>query len=91
MLSLTAVACVEVVGTVKRSRNTGDTVGDIILNYDSAYQVHAWIGRTADTSDESLKFIAQEVDFTQFYNSGAYASATVSGAVLGAILYSLAF
>lgn len=67
-------------------------MGDIILNYDSAYQMHAMIGRTADTADESLKFIAQEVDFTQFYDSGgAYASATMSSAILGAILYSLTF
>ena len=54
--------------------------------------MHAVIGRTADTTDESLKFEAQAVDFTQFYDeTGALASASFSGAVLGAILYSLAF
>lgn len=53
--------------------------------------MHAMIGRTADTDDESLKFVAQDVDFTQFYDSGAIASATVSSAILGAIVYALSF
>ena len=32
-LSLTAIACVEIKGTVERYRNTGDIAHDIILDY----------------------------------------------------------
>ncbi len=55
-LSPTAVTCVEIVGKLKRARNTGDTEGDIILDYSYAYQMHARIGRSDNDADEALKF-----------------------------------
>jgi len=39
---------------VGRDRNTGDTLHDINLDLTQAYNMHAAIGRTADTSDISL-------------------------------------
>ena len=77
-------------GSVKRLRNTGDTTQDIILDYSSKYQMHAMVGRPQDNADETLKFLAQEVDFSQFF-SGALSSASASAAVLGAIIYTMAF
>ena len=65
-LSPTAIACVELKGVLKRKRNTGDTTDDIILDFNSKYQMHAKIG-AMDESDDALKFASQEVDFTQFY------------------------
>lgn len=52
--------------------------------------MHAMVGRPADNADETLKFLAQTVDFSQFF-SGALSSASASAAVLGAIIYSMAF
>ena len=51
------VACVQFSGSLKRARNTGDTTGDIILEYGS-YAVHALIGRkdyTDTAADDSLR------------------------------------
>ena len=56
-LSPTAISCVELKGTLKRKRNTGDTVDDIILDYSNKYMMHAAIG-IIDTEDNALKFAA---------------------------------
>lgn len=87
-LSPTAITCVELKGTLKRKRNTGDTADDIILDYNSKYQMHAAIG-IIDTEDNALKFAAQEVNFTQFFPGGGSAVATTV-ALVGTILSSLA-
>ena len=55
-LSITAVACVEMEAKVKRKRNTGDTTQDINLDYSYSYDMHAAIGKMADTSDQALLF-----------------------------------
>ena len=47
-MSPTAVACVEMVGTLTRKRNTGDAKKDIILDYSSKYQMSARIGKMDD-------------------------------------------
>lgn len=88
-LSDTAIACVELRGTLKRKRNTGDTTDDIILDYSNKYMMHAAIG-IIDTEDNALKFAAVEVDFTQFFEGGAQALSATT-VMLGAVLYSLAF
>ena len=94
-LSLTAVACVEMVGSVKRSRNTGDTSHDIVLDYSNTYNVHAMVGRVADTADEALKLGYQDVDFTEFFDEDEAGSAfnlmTASWATLSALVYICAF
>ena len=87
-LSPTAIACVEMKGSLKRKRNTGDVLDDIILDYTSKYQVHAQIGRM-DDSGEQLKFSAQEVDFNQFF-SGAFEMST-SIALASTLVYAIAF
>ena len=87
-LSPTAIACVEMKGSLKRKRNTGDVLDDIILDYSSKYQVHAQIGRM-DDSGEQLKFAAQEVDFNQFF-SGAFEMST-SIALASTLVYAFAF
>lgn len=76
---------------LSRKRNTGDTAHDIILDYSNSYTMHAMVGRIADKSDETLKFETIDVDFTQFYDSGAFSTASVSATVLAAIIYSMAF
>lgn len=58
--------------------------------------MHAAVGRNADSSDEALKFEAQNVDFTQFYTSTTTASAfnalsSAGSMAVVAIAYSLAF
>ena len=65
-LSDSDFACVEMEGTIKRARNTGDTTSDIILEYGS-YDIHALIGSktTSDAqSDESLRLGEQTIDFS---------------------------
>lgn len=52
MLSPSAIACVKLQGTVKRPRNTGDTLDDIILEY-GKYAIHAMIGDTGETNVNS--------------------------------------
>lgn len=54
-LSATAITCVETNVKVKRSRNTGDSAHDIILDFYNTYQMHAMIGRIADTADLTLQ------------------------------------
>jgi len=66
-LTDTALACVELQGTVKRQRNTGDVTRDIILEY-TAYTMHALIGQPSETSansDPSLRFDTVTVDLQQ--------------------------
>ena len=75
---------------VGRDRNTGDTLHDINLDLTQAYNMHAAIGRTADTSDISLQFAAQSVDFAAT-QTGAIASVSASAGVLAAIIYTMAF
>ena len=70
-LTATAITCVQMTVAVKRSRNTGDSAHDIILDYSNTYSMHAAIGRIADTSDLSLQLGTQDVDFTQFVESGS--------------------
>lgn len=90
----TIMACVEFSGTVKRQRNTGDTTGDIILEYGS-YDMHALIGRKDTTdanSDDSLRLAEQTVDLSVLSGSGAKAGYTVlSAAALASIVYTLSF
>ena len=88
-----AIACVEMQGTVKRARNTGDTSDDIILDYSNTYEVHAITGRVADTGDEALKFAAQDVDFTQFFDEDDSASSLVTSslAAVAVTLYAITF
>ena len=76
---------------VTRPRNTGDTAHDIILDFSNTYTMHAMVGRVADKADETLKFETIDVDFTQFYTSGAVQATSVGTAVLAAIVYALAF
>ena len=76
---------------LSRLRNTGDTAHDIILDYSNTYTMHAMVGRVADKSDETLKFETVDVDFTQFYDSGAIGTASFSAAALAAIIYSMTF
>lgn len=64
---------------------------DIILDYSYEYQMHAKVGKIADSdSDQSLFFDAQTVDFTAFFD-GAVEQTSAGVAVLTAIIYSLAF
>ena len=88
-MSPTAIACVEMVGALKRKRNTGDAVKDIILDYSSKYQMHAKIGLMSE-SEDAFKFAAQEVDFTQFFSSG-HTSLASSIAMVATIAYVYAF
>lgn len=90
-LSYTSITCVEMEVRVTRKRNTGDTAHDIILDFSNTYTMHAMVGRVADKADETLKFETIDVDFTQFYTSGAIQTTSVGTAVLAAIVYSLAF
>ena len=91
MVSPTAIACVEMQVKVSRKRNTGDTAHDIILDFSNSYTMHAMVGRVADKADETLKFETQDVDFTQFYTSGAFGTATYYASTLAAIIFSLNF
>lgn len=91
MVSPTAIACVEMEVKVTRKRNTGDTAHDIILDFSNSYTMHAMVGRVADKADETLKFATQDVDFTQFYTSGAIGTATYYASTLAAIIFSLNF
>ena len=63
-LSESAITCVEIKATVMRKRNTGDTAHDINLTYSSVYNMHAAVGRVADSSDQALQFATQAVDFS---------------------------
>merc|ERR1712156_767803 len=67
-----ATACVEFSGGLTRQRNTGDTAGDIILEYGS-YEMHAMIGGTDTDSlaNESFKFAEKTVDLSVLAGSGA--------------------
>jgi len=91
MISPTAIACVEMQVKVYRKRNTGDTAHDIILDFSNSYTMHAMVGRVADKADETLKFETQDVDFTQFYTSGAFGTATYYASTLAALIFSLNF
>ena len=87
-LTATAIACVEISGILKRKRNTGDVVNDIILDYSSSYNMMAKIGRMGDTED-AFKMASQTVDFTTFFSSGS--SSLYPAAAIGAIVYALSF
>ena len=50
-LSPTAVACVEMAGSLIRKRNTGDYLDDINLDYTSSYKVSAMIGTFKETNE----------------------------------------
>ena len=72
------VACVQFSGSLKRPRNTGDTTGDIILEYGS-YAVHALIGRkdyTDTAADDSLRLAEQTIDFSVLASSDAVTAYT---------------
>lgn len=87
-LSDSALACVELQGTLKRERNTGDVEDDIILEYTS-YNMHALIGRTTDTesnADQGLRLAEQVVDFSVLILQGASYGATVAGGILAGVL-----
>ncbi len=88
-LSPTAIACVEMAGSLTRKRNTGDYLDDINLDYTSAYQVSAQIGQLKDT-DEQFKFPAQTVDFKTFFTSGAL-DISSSLAIVSALAYTCVF
>ena len=65
-LSDWAVACVEMRGTVKRMRNTGDRIQDITLSFDT-YSIMAAIGNTnTATAPDLWQFSAKDVDFSAF-------------------------
>ena len=64
-LSDTAIACVEMVGSVERNFSTGDTTDDFILDY-VEYQMHAKFGNTGEPSDEVFRFEEQTVNFQDF-------------------------
>ena len=87
-LSPTAMTCVELSGSLKRKRNTGDYLDDINLDYTSAYKVSAMIGRL-DDSAEQFKFAAKDVDFKQFF-SGALDMST-SVAIASTLVYACMF
>ncbi len=87
-LSPTAITCVELSGSLKRKRNTGDYIDDINLDYTNTYKVSAMIGRLSDTA-EQFKFPAQDVDFKQFF-SGALDMST-SVAIVSTLVYACMF
>jgi hypothetical protein len=64
----TALACVEMTGSIKRNRNTGDYTQDITLEF-ITYDMVAMYGNAADTTDISTvptiyKLGEKEVDFS---------------------------
>ncbi len=80
-------------GSLKRQRNTGDTVGDFILEY-GQYEMHAMIGGTDADSivDEALQFAEMTVDLGVLAASGGKVAFTViSAAGLVAIINTLSF
>ena len=87
-------ACVEMKGSVKRPRNTGDTTSDIILEYGS-YDIHALIGSKALSdaqSDESLRLGEQTIDFSVLSTSGSVTAYSVlSFSALLAVVSTLSF
>ena len=82
---MTALACVEMEATVKRKRNTGDSAHDINLDYANTYQMHAAIGRMADTADLTLQLGTVEVDFTQFDPEESFAHHSLSAVTAGLV------
>lgn len=87
-LTDSALACVELQGSLKRPRNTGDIQDDIILEY-TTYSMHALIGRVDDTSsnaDEALRLDAQDVDFSVFVVDSARYGLTVAGGMVAGLL-----
>ena len=86
-LSDIATACVQFEGGLTRDRNTGDTAGDIILEYGS-YDMHAMIGCT-DTdclANESFKFAEKTVDLSVLAGSGAIRTLAIFSASSAALM-----
>jgi len=71
--------------SVKRNRNTGDSAHDINLDYANAYQMHAAIGRMADTADLSLQLGTKEVDFRLFFPTESFAHYSLSAVTAGLV------
>ena len=67
-MTTTSVACVEMQGSVTKPFNSGDLVGDFILDY-ATYKVHTKFGNISDGADTAFKFDELDVNFADFLAS----------------------